>query len=132
LPDYSVRICEPNLRWNEAVRGGLFRGLSGAGKSTLEESAPERRLPADEPVGVAGDRLQGTAFRGDFAIGPTHRAYPLEAVFLLDRKGSRGIRPGSKAVARCCVLRAPAFALGYDARTTTFAGVESLIRKALP
>ena len=80
----------------------------------------------------------------------------MEAVVLLDRKGPRGVRRVSRAfalvrllqcalyfaddpggtrallaAARRCVLRAPTLALGYDARTTGFAGVESMIRKAL-
>lgn len=139
-----------------AVDGWLFPGVSGAGKSTLGGSVPRHRLLADELVGVVGDRLHGTPFRGDFLIGRNNVSRSLEAVILLDRKGPRGMRPVSKAfalvrllqcalyfgddargsrallsAARRCVLRAPTFALGYDARTTTFAGVESLIRKAL-
>jgi len=139
-----------------AVDGWLFPGVSGAGKSTLGRSVPKARLLADELVGVVGDSLYGTPFRGDFLIGRNNVRRPLKAVILLDRKGPRGVRPVSKAfalvrllqcalyfgddpkggralltAARRCVLRAPTFALGYDARTTTFAGVESLIRKAL-
>ncbi|MBV8880900.1 MAG: hypothetical protein JO332_13095, partial [Planctomycetaceae bacterium] len=139
-----------------AVDGWLFPGVSGAGKSTLGRSVPRRRLLADELVGVVGNTLYGTPFRGDFLIGRNNVSRPLEAVLLLDRKGPRGVRPVSKAVAlvrllQCalyfgddprgqravlaaakeCVLRAPTFALGYDARTTTFRGVETLIRKAL-
>ncbi len=139
-----------------AVDGWLFPGVSGAGKSTLGRSVPKSRLLADELVGVVGARLYGTPFRGDFLIGRNNARRPLEAVILLDRKGPRGVRPVGKAAAlvrllQCalyfgndprggqaimtaakrCVLRAPTFALGYDARTTTFAGVESMIRKAL-
>jgi hypothetical protein len=44
-----------------------------------------------------------------------------------DPRGARALL----AAARRCVLRAPTFALGYDARTTGFAAVESMIRKAL-
>jgi len=139
-----------------AVDGWLFPGVSGAGKSTLGRSVPRGRLLADELVGVAGGRLYGTPFRGDFLVGRTNVSRPLEAVILLDRKGPRGVRPVAKsfaltrllqcalyfgddapgaravlAAARRCVLRAPTFALGYDARTTGFAGVESMIREAL-
>jgi hypothetical protein len=139
-----------------AVDGWLFPGVSGAGKSTLGRAAPKDRLLADELVGVVGDRLHGTPFRGDFLIGRNPASHPLQAILLLDRKGPRGVRPVSKAfalvrllqcalyfgddprgsrallaAARRCVLRAPTFALGYDARTTGFAGVESMIRKAL-
>ncbi|HLY08705.1 MAG TPA: hypothetical protein VKW04_05270 [Planctomycetota bacterium] len=139
-----------------AVDGWLFPGVSGAGKSTLGRSAPKKRLLADELVGVVGDRLYGTPFRGDFLIGRTNVSRPLEAVVLLDRKGPRGVRSipksfalvrllqcalyfgddprGSRAIlaaARRCVLRAATFALGYDARTTPFSAVETMIRKAL-
>jgi len=139
-----------------AVDGWLFPGVSGAGKSTLGRSVPGKRLLADELVGVVGDRLHGTPFRGDFLIGRNNVSRPLEAVILLDRKGPRGVRPVSKAfalvrllqcalyfgddvrgsrvllaAARRCVLRARTFALGYDARKTPFAGVDSMIRKAL-
>ncbi len=139
-----------------AVDGWLFPGVSGAGKSTLGRSVPPGRLLADELVGVVGGRLYGTPFRGDFLVGRTNVSKPLRAVILLDRKGPRGVRPVAKplaltrllqcalyfgddargaqavlAAARRCVLRAPTFALGYDARTTGFAGVESMIRKAL-
>ena len=73
---------------------------------------------------------------------------------LLDRKGPRGVHEVSKAAAlirllqcalyfgndtkggrsilaaaRNCVLRAETFSLSYDARKTTFSGVESMIRK---
>lgn len=139
-----------------AVDGWLFPGVSGAGKSTLGRSVPKGRLLADELVGVVGDRLHGTPFRGDFRIGRNPASPRLEAVVLLDRKGPPGVRRVSRAVAlvrllqcalyfgddpagtrellaaaRRCVLRAPTLALGYDARTTGFAGVESMIRKAL-
>jgi hypothetical protein len=139
-----------------AVDGWLFPGVSGAGKSTLGAMVPKKRLLADELVGIVGERLYGTPFRGDFRIGRTNVTRPLEAVILLDRKGPRGVRPVPKAealvrllqcalyfgddprggrallaAARRCVLRAPTFALGYDARTTGFAAVESMIRKAL-
>jgi hypothetical protein len=139
-----------------AVDGWLFPGVSGAGKSTLGRSVPKQRLLADELVGVVGDTLYGTPFRGDFLIGKNPVTRPLEAILLLDRKGPRGVRPVSKALAlvrllqcalyfgddarggrallaaaRRCVLRAPTFALGYDARTTTFSQVDALIRKAL-
>lgn len=139
-----------------AVDGWLFPGVSGAGKSTLGDATPKHRLLADELVGVVGTRLYGTPFRGDFKIGRNNVRKPLQAVILLDRKGPRGVRAVSKAAAlvrllQCalyfgndpggsqavlaaakrCVLRAPTFALGYDARTTRFAGVESMIRKAL-
>lgn len=139
-----------------AVDGWLFPGLSGAGKSTLGRSAPKRRLLADELVGVVGTRLWGTPFRGDFLAGKNPASHPLEAVVLLDRRGPRGVRPVPKAsaltrllqcvlyfgddaaggrrvlrAARKCVLRAGTYALGYDARTTGFAGVETLIREAI-
>jgi hypothetical protein len=139
-----------------AVDGWLFPGVSGAGKSTLGRSVPKQRLLADELVGVVGDTLYGTPFRGDFLIGKNPVTRPLKAILLLDRKGPRGVRPVSKALAlvrllqcalyfgddvrggrallaaaRRCVLRAPTFALGYDARTTTFSQVDALIRKAL-
>jgi hypothetical protein len=139
-----------------AVDGWLFPGVSGAGKSTLGRSAPRRRLLADELVGVVGTRLWGTPFRGDFLPGRNPATRPLEAVLLLDRHGPRGVRAVSKAAAlirllqcalyfgddpkggktilaaaRRCVMRAETFALSYDARKTTFSGVESMIRKAL-
>jgi hypothetical protein len=139
-----------------AVDGWLFPGVSGAGKSTLGRSVPKKRLLADELVGVVGDRLYGTPFRGDFLIGRNNVVKPLEAVILLDRKGPKGVRPVSKAfalvrllqcalyfgddpkggrailvAARRCVLRAPTFALGYDARRTSFDDVDQMIRKAL-
>ncbi len=139
-----------------AVDGWLFPGVSGAGKSTLGRSVPKKRLLADELVGVVGGRLYGTPFRGDFLIGKNPVVKPLEAIILLDRKGPRGVRLVSKAVAlvrllqcalyfgddprggrailsaaRRCVLRAPTFALGYDARRTSFGDVDQMIRKAL-
>jgi len=139
-----------------AVDGWLFPGVSGAGKSTLGRSAPKKRLLADELVGVVGTRLWGTPFRGDFLPGKNPISRPLQAVLLLDRRGPRGIRRVSKAAAltrllqcvlyfgddprsgtrilaaaRRCVMRAETFALSYDARKTGFAGVESMIRKAL-
>jgi hypothetical protein len=139
-----------------AIDGWLFPGVSGAGKSTLGRSAPKRRLLADELVGVVGTRLWGTPFRGDFLPGKNPASAPLEAVILLDRKGPRGVRTVSKAqalvrllqcalyfgddarggktilaAARRCVMRAQTLALGYDARKTTFSGVESMIKKAL-
>lgn len=139
-----------------AVDGWLFPGVSGAGKSTLGRSVPKQRLLADELVGVVGDTLHGTPFRGDFLIGKNPVTRPLEAVLLLDRKGPRGLRPVSKAsamvrllqcalyfgddprggrvllaAARRCVLRVPTFALGYDARTTSFGDIATMIRKAL-
>lgn len=140
-----------------AVDGWLFPGVSGAGKSTLGRSVPKKRLLADELVGVAGGRLWGTPFRGDFLPGKNPVSRPLEAILLLDRHGRpRGVRPVSKAaalmrllqcvlyfgddprsgtrilaVARRCVMRAETFALSYDARKTGFAGVESMIRNAL-
>jgi len=139
-----------------AVDGWLFPGVSGAGKSTLGRSAPKSRLLADELVGVVGTRLWGTPFRGDFLPGRNPATRPLEAILLLDRRGPRGVHPVSKAAAlvrllqcalyfgddpkggktilaaaRRCVMRAETFALSYDARKTTFSGVESMIRKAL-
>jgi hypothetical protein len=139
-----------------AVDGWLFPGVSGAGKSTLGRSAPKKRLLADELVGVAGDRLWGTPFRGDFLPGKNPAVRTLEAVLLLDRHGPRGVREVPKALAltrllqcalyfgddvrggravlaaaRRCVMRAQTFALGYDARRTPFSGVESMIKKAL-
>lgn len=139
-----------------AVDGWLLPGVSGAGKSTLGDTVPQKRLLADELVGVVGDTLYGTPFRGDFQIGRNNVTRPLAAVILLDRKGPKGVRPvgkafalvrllqcvlyfgddpqGSRALlaaARRCVLRAPTFALGYDARTTGFSAVDSMIRKAL-
>jgi hypothetical protein len=139
-----------------AVDGWLFPGVSGAGKSTLGRSVPKKRLLADELVGVAGVRLFGTPFRGDFQVGRNAVSHPLEAIVLLDRKGPRGVRPVPKAfalarllqcalyfaddskgarallaAARRCVRQVPTFALGYDARTTSFSGVESMIREAL-
>jgi len=139
-----------------AVDGWLFPGVSGAGKSTLGRSVPKHRLLADELVGVVGTRLWGTPFRGDFLPGKNPRSSPLEAILLLDRKGPRGVHEVPKALAllrllqcvlyfgddarsgrrilaaaRNCVMRAQTFALSYDARKTGFAGVESLIRKAL-
>ena len=139
-----------------AVDGWLFPGVSGAGKSTLGRSAPKSRLLADELVGVVGTRLWGTPFRGDFLPGKNSATRPLEAILLLDRHGPRGVRAVSKAsalvrllqcalyfgddpkggktilaAARTCVTRAQTFALGYDARKTTFSGVESMILKAL-
>jgi hypothetical protein len=139
-----------------AVDGWLFPGVSGAGKSTLGRSVPKSRLLADELVGVVGTRLWGTPFRGDFLPGKNPASRPLEAILLLDRRGPRGVHPVSKAsalirllqcalyfgddsrggkallaAARKCVMRAETFALSYDARRTTFSGVESMIRKAL-
>ena len=139
-----------------AVDGWLLPGVSGAGKSTLGGTVPRKRLLADELVGVVDGRLHGTPFRGDFLIGRNNVVRLLEAVILLDRKGPRGVRPVSKAfalvrllqcalyfgddprgqravlaAAKKCVLRAPTFALGYDARTTGFNAVDSMIRKAL-
>jgi hypothetical protein len=139
-----------------AVDGWLFPGVSGAGKSTLGGSVPKKRLLADELVGVVGTRLWGTPFRGDFLPGKNPISRPLEAILLLDRHGPRGVRPVSKAAAlmrllqcvlyfgddprsgkrllaaaRRCVMRAQTFALSYDARRTTFSGVESMIHKAL-
>ena len=138
------------------VDGWLFPGVSGAGKSTLGRSVPKRRLLADELVGVVGTRLWGTPFRGDFLPGKNPASRPLEAILLLDRHGPRGVHAVSKAAAlirllqcalyfgddarggktilaaaRKCVTRAETFALSYDARRTTFSGVESMIRKAL-
>jgi hypothetical protein len=139
-----------------AVDGWLYPGVSGAGKSTLGYSAPVKRLLADELVGVVGTRLYGTPFRGDFLPGKNPQSRPLEAIVLLDRKGPKGVRSVSKAVAlirllqcvlyfgndargarkillaaRRCVLRAQTLALGYDARKTSYAEVETMIRKAL-
>lgn len=139
-----------------AVDGWLFPGLSGAGKSTLGRSTPKPRLLADELVGVDGTRLWGTPFRGDFLPGKNPKTKLLEAIVLLDRKGPKGVRSVSKAVAltrllqcalyfgndargarailqavRRCVLRAETLALGYDARMTSFREVETMIRKAL-
>jgi hypothetical protein len=139
-----------------AIDGWLFPGVSGAGKSTLGRSAPRSRLLADELVGVVGARLWGTPFRGDFLPGKNPASRRLEAIFLLDRRGPRGVREVPKAVAltrllqcalyfgddprggaivlgaaRDCVARAKTFALGYDARKTPFSGVESMIQKAL-
>lgn len=139
-----------------AVDGWLFPGVSGAGKSTLGRAAPPKRLLADELVGVVGTRLWGTPFRGDFLPGKNPARRSLEAVVLLDRRGPRGVRRVGKAAAltrllQCvlyfgddprgsagvlaaahrCVMRAQTLALGYDARKTTFAGVESMIREAL-
>jgi hypothetical protein len=139
-----------------AVDGWLFPGLSGAGKSTLGRATPKRRLLADELVGVSRNRLWGTPFRGDFLPGKNPVSRPLEAIFLLDRHGPRGVRDVPKAsalarilrcalyfgndpgdgwsilaAARRCVLRARTFTLSYDARKTPFSGVESMIRKAL-
>lgn len=139
-----------------AVDGWLFPGVSGAGKSTLGRSVPKKRLLADELVGVVGTRLWGTPFRGDFLPGKNPATRPLEAILLLDRHGPRGVRPVSKAAAlirllqcalyfgddakggatilgaaRKCVMRAETFSLSYDARKTTFSGVESMIHKAL-
>jgi len=139
-----------------AVDGWLFPGVSGAGKSTLGRSVPKKRLLADELVGIVGTRLWGTPFRGDFLPGKNPVSRPLEAILLLDRHGPRGVRPVSKAAAlmrllqcvlyfgddprsgkrllaaaRRCVMRAQTFALSYDARKTSFSGVESLIKKAI-
>jgi hypothetical protein len=139
-----------------AVDGWLFPGVSGAGKSTLGRSVPKKRLLADELVGVAENRLWGTPFRGDFLPGKNPVSRPLEAILLLDRHGPRGVRPVSKAAAlmrllqcvlyfgddprsgkrllaaaRRCVMRAQTFALSYDARKTSFSGVESMIKKAI-
>jgi hypothetical protein len=139
-----------------AVDGWLFPGLSGAGKSTLGRATPKNRLLADELVGVVGSRLWGTPFRGDFLPGKNPRSHPLQAIFLLDRRGPRGVAevpktaalvrllrcalyfgndPGDGrrilAAARRCVVGARTFALSYDARKTTFPGVESMIRRAL-
>ncbi|HVR84526.1 MAG TPA: hypothetical protein VMU54_09460 [Planctomycetota bacterium] len=139
-----------------AVDGWLFPGLSGAGKSTLGRAAPKNRLLADELVGVVGSRLWGTPFRGDFLPGKNPRSRPLQAIFLLDRHGPRGVAEVPKtaalvrilrcalyfgndagdggrilAAARRSVLGARTFALSYDARKTAFAGVEAMIRRAL-
>jgi hypothetical protein len=139
-----------------AVDGWLFPGVSGAGKSTLGRSVPKKRLLADELVGVVGARLWGTPFRGDFLPGKNPASRPLEAIFLLDRKGPRGVHAVSKAAAlirllqcalyfgndatggrkilraaRNCVMRAQTFSLSYDARKTGFSGVESMIQQAL-
>jgi hypothetical protein len=117
---------------------------------------PKQRLLADELVGVVGTRLWGTPFRGDFLPGKNPISKPLEAILLLDRKGPRGVHEVSKAVAlirllqcalyfgddakggrtilsaaKTCVMRAQTYSLSYDARKTTFSGVESMIRKAL-
>jgi hypothetical protein len=139
-----------------AVDGWLFPGVSGAGKSTLGRSVPKKRLLADELVGVVGATLWGTPFRGDFLPGKNPISRPLEAVVLLDRKGPKGVRAVSKLDAlsrilqcvlyfgddprggerilgavRTCVMRAQTLALGYDARKSSFTGVESMIKKAL-
>lgn len=139
-----------------AVDGWLFPGVSGAGKSTLGRSVPKKRLLADELVGVVGTTLWGTPFRGDFLPGKNPISRPLEAVVLLDRRGPKGVRDvskldalarilqcvlyfgddarGGKAIlsaAQKCVMRAQTLALGYDARKTSFSGVESMIKKAL-
>ena len=140
-----------------AVDGWLFPGVSGAGKSTLGRSVPKKRLLADELVGVVGTRLWGTPFRGDFLPGKNPVSRPLEAILLLDRHSRpRGVRPVGKATAlmhllqcvlyfgddprsgkrllaaaRRCVMRAQTFALSYDARRTTFSGVESMIKQAI-
>ena len=139
-----------------AVDGWLFPGLSGAGKSTLGRAAPKKRLLADELVGVVGGRLWGTPFRGDFQRGKNPDCHPLEGIFLLERHGPRGVHPIPKVhalvrllqcalhfsddpdsgrkilgLARRCVYQVRTFALGYDARRTSYADVESQIRKAL-
>jgi hypothetical protein len=140
-----------------AVDGWLFPGVSGAGKSTLGRSVPRKRLLADELVGVVDGRLWGTPFRGDFLRGTNFTSRRLEAILLLDRHSRpRGVREVSKAAAlirllqcvlyfgddppsgkrilaaaRRCVMRAQTFALSYDARKTSFSGVETMIKKAL-
>jgi hypothetical protein len=139
-----------------AVDGWLFPGISGAGKSTLGRSVPKNRLLADELVGVVGGQLWGTPFRGDFLRGKNPACHPLEAIFLLERHGPRGVRPIPKVhalmrllqcalhfsddldsgrtllkLAHRCVQKARTFALGYDAQRTTYAGVERQIREAL-
>jgi hypothetical protein len=139
-----------------AVDCWLFPGVSGAGKSTLGRSVPKNRLLADELVGVVGTRIWGTPFRGDFLPGKNPVSRPLEAIVMLDRKGPRGVHEVSKAAAlirllqcalyfgddakggrailaaaRKCVMRAQTCSLSYDARKTSFSGVESMIRKAI-
>lgn len=139
-----------------AVDGWLFPGRSGAGKSTLGVAAPQDRLLADEHVGVTPGRLHGTPFWGDFRKGRNNGSAPLRAIFFLDRRAPRGVRPVGKARALArlleCVLffgddgrsagkilslasrvveTVPTFVLSYDARTTRFAGVQTMIRRAL-
>ncbi len=139
-----------------AVGGRLFPGVSGAGKSTLGLSVPPRRLLADELVGVTGLKLHGTPFWGDFRAGRNNVSRRLEAIFFLDRRAPRGVRPVGKAEAlgrllgcvicfdddgragrvildavRACVDKAPPFVLSYDARKTGFPGVEWMIKVAL-
>jgi hypothetical protein len=138
-----------------AVDGWLFPGRSGAGKSTLGLSTPRGRLLADELVGVRGRTLMSTPFWGDFRAGVDNGARRLEAVFLLDRRAPRGVRPvpRSEALARIleCALvflddpaaargilaaarkavEAPTFVVSYDARRTSFAALEALLKEAL-
>lgn len=139
-----------------AVDGWLFPGRSGAGKSTLGRKVPRDRLLADELVGVAGGRLHATPFWGDFRPGRQNGSRRLEAVFLLERRSARGVRPVSKQEAlgrllecavcfedgapaaaralratRACVEAAPSFELSYDARRTTFRRLEAMLREAL-
>jgi hypothetical protein len=138
-----------------AVDGWLFPGRSGAGKSTLGVSAPQQRLLADELVGVMPGRLWGTPFWGDFRQGRNNGSAAPRAIFFLDRRAPRGVRPLPKARALVrlleCVLffgddarsagkilararrfveSVPTFVLSYDARTTRFSGVETIIRGA--
>jgi hypothetical protein len=105
---------------------------------------------------VLGTTLWGTPFRGDFLTGRNNVSRPLEALLLLDRRAPRGVRPVSKvealarllqcvlyfgddlrsgrrllAAARRCVMKAPTFVLSYDARRTTFAQLDTLIRETL-
>ncbi len=138
-----------------AVDGWLFPGRSGAGKSTLGRSTPPGRLLADELVGVRGRRLLSTPFWGDFRPGRENGARRLEAVFLLDRHAPKGVRPvpRSEALARIleCALfflddaasarsilaaareavAVPTFVVSYDARRTSFAALESMLKEAL-
>ena len=138
-----------------AADGWLFPGRSGAGKSTLGRKVPRGRLLADELVGVIGGRLHSTPFWGDFRAGRQNGSRRLEALFLLDRRAPRGVRPVSRQealvrllecalcfeddarsaarvlrAAQACVESAPAFALSYDARRTTFRSLESMLREA--
>ena len=139
-----------------AVGGWLFPGRSGAGKSTLGRKVPRNRLLADELVGVLDGRLHSTPFWGDFRAGRQNGPGRLEAIFLLDRRAPRGVRPVSKLealgrllecalcfeddarsasrvlrAARECVEAAPAFVLSYDARRTPFRRIETMLEEAL-
>jgi hypothetical protein len=139
-----------------AVGGWLFPGRSGAGKSTLGRKVPRGRLLADELVGFAAGKLHSTPFWGDFRAGRENGSRRLEAIFLLDRRAARGVRPVSKQealgrllecalcfeddpasaarvlrVARSCVEAAPAFVLSYDARRTSFRRLEAMLKEAL-